>query len=388
MLERLAEAFEARFRRSPERAARAPGRVNLIGEHTDYNEGLVLPCALDRETWVVGAARRDRLVRVFSLDLPAEASLSLEAPRRRGDFSDYVIAPWTAIGEGGRELPGADLGVVSRVPLEAGLSSSAALGVGVAWVLDRLYGLGLAPEELAAAVHRGENAFVGVGCGILDQYASALGRRDHALRIDCRDRALRWVPLGPGAPALLLAHSGVRRALATGGYGERVRECAEALEAARRAGIAAPDARALRDLAVEDLPALERALPPLLLRRARHVIRENRRVDDFCVALEAARWADCGALLREGMASLRGDYDVSTPELDLLCELADGHPAVYGSRLTGAGWGGCTLHLVREEALDEVQQALRRGFARRFGREPTLWRVRPADGAAEVPLTA
>jgi galactokinase len=363
---------------------RAPGRVNLIGEHTDYSEGLVMPCAIDRDTVVLAAPRGDRRVRAFSVDQPSPAELDLGGLARCGGWSDYVAGAAFALAARGHRLVGADLAVASRVPIGAGLSSSAALGVAAAWAFARLAGLALSPREIAEAAHEGESGFVGVGCGILDPFASALGRRDHALRIDCRDRSVAPVRLGAGRVALLVAHSGVTRSLAAGGYRERVDECAAALAAALAAGVARPGARALRDLGPADLPALEAALPERLFRRARHVIRENARVDAFAAAVAAGDLGAAGALLREGMASLRADFEVSTPELDRLCALGDAAPGCFGSRLTGAGWGGCTLHLVEPAAAAEVARAIRTGFAATYGREPPLWLVRPADGASEL----
>lgn len=419
-LPRLREAFRARLGREPVVAVRAPGRVNLIGEHTDYQDGLVLPCAIDRDTLLVAAPRQDGRVRAFSLDLPgasAEVAFEVRAPARRGDWSDYLQGVVFALAERGLAVAGADLGVASEVPRESGLSSSAALGVGAAAALDRLHGFGLAPRELAQVAHRGENGFVGTGCGVMDPAASALGRAGHVLRIDCRSLAVEPVPLAAGAatpgeregpasePApgegavLLLAHSGVARRLAPAvsaggreggerpreGYRVRVDECAAALAELRATG-AAPGARALRDLAPDALDAAREVLPPHLFRRVRHVVTENARVDATCAALRRGDLAAVGALLREGMASLRDDFEVSTPELDHLCALGDAEPGVFGSRLTGAGFGGCTLHLVRPDAAPALGEALAAGFEARFGRRPELLAVRPADGVAELAL--
>jgi galactokinase len=379
-LEALRDAFAARFGRAPLVAARAPGRVNLIGEHTDYNDGLVLPCAIDRDTWVVAAPRRDRCLRAFSQGQAEPAELDLDALAPAGGWGDTLGGAAFALEAAGARLPGAELGVASRVPIGAGLSSSAALGVALASALARLAGLALPPRALAEAAHRGEREFVGVPCGILDPFASALGRRDHALRIDCRTREVEAVPLGAGRVALLVVHSGAARALATAGYRERVAECAAALAAARAAGVAPPGASALRDLSAADLPALARALEPTLLRRVRHVVTENERVDRFRDAVAAGDLAGAGALLRESMRSLRDDYAVSTPALDAICAAADALPGCHGSRLTGAGFGGCTLHLVEPGAEGAVARAL----AARFG--APCWAVRPADGAASFAL--
>jgi galactokinase len=360
--------------------------VNLIGEHTDYNGGLALPCAIDRDTVVLVARREDRRVRAFSIEMGQAGSFDASAPVRRGDWLDYVMAPVFALLERGVRVAGCDLGIASRVPLESGLSSSAALGVAVTRAIDRAQGLRLDGREIATLAHRGESEFVGVGCGIMDQFASALGRRDHALRLDCRSLEIASIPLADGQLRMLIAQSGVKRAVAGGGYQERVTQCASALEAARRAGIASEGASALRDLGPGDLPALEKALSPLLFRRARHVITENARVDAVCQRLTEGDLEGVGELLAEGMRSLRDDYGVSTPELDALCELGDAHPGCHGSRLTGAGFGGCTLHLVEPEAAQEVAGVIATGFEARFGRRPAIVTARAAEGAGDLEI--
>jgi galactokinase len=363
--------FAAAFGRGPLAAARAPGRVNLIGEHTDYNEGLVLPCAIDRDVVAAVAPRRDGRLRVCSRELGERVELELAALARRGHWSDYAAAPCFALAERGLPLPGADLAVASDVPLGAGLSSSAALAVAVLTALDAAFGLGLGARERARLAQRGENAFVGVACGVMDPFASALGRRDTALRIDCRSLAV--TPIALPEVRMLVAHSGVERRLAAGAYGDRRAEC--------EAAAAACGVRALRDLPASRLGELEGALR----RRARHVVTENARVDAVCRALAAGDPAAAGQRLREGQASLRDDFEVSLPELDALCEIGDAQPGCFGSRLTGAGFGGCTLHLVAAEAADAVARALAEGFARRFGRRPRVHRVRAADGASRLP---
>jgi galactokinase len=385
MLEALRRQLRARLGRDPELAARAPRRVNLIGEHTDYSEGLVLPCAIEQATWVAAAHRDDGRVRVVSEAFGAPAEFDAAAPVRQGSWVDYVQGAFFALAERGLRPPGLDLAVASEVPREAGLSSSAALGVAVACAVAEAAGAGLGARDWAELAHRGESGFVGVPCGVMDPFASALGRRGAALRIDCRTLEVDPVPIAGGSLALLVVHSGVRRQLAAGGYAERVAECRAALEGARASGVASA-ARALRDLGVADLPALERVLAPRLLRRARHVITENARVDAFAAALRRGDRAGAGALLREAMASLRDDFEVSVAELDFLCSRGDAEPGCLGSRLTGAGFGGCTLHLVEPDAAGAVAEALASAFEARFGRRPHSWEVRPADGAGRVAL--
>jgi galactokinase len=267
------------------------------------------------------------------------------------------------------------------VPIGAGLSSSAALGLAVLGAFDAVYALGLAPREAARRVHAGESGFVGLACGILDPFASALGRRGHALRIDCRSQAVREIPFAPDH-ALLIVHSGVARALVEGAYGERVAAVEGAARRAREARIGPPDLRSLRDLELADLPALERVLDAVTFRRARHVISENARVEAFCAALARGDVAELGAIMAAGQASLRDDFEVSTPELDAACACAAGIEGVLGSRLTGAGFGGCTLHLVTRSAAAAAQAALCDALEDRLGARPRSWVVETADGAA------
>jgi len=392
MREEMIRAFVQAFDRPPDFGARAPGRVNLIGEHTDYNEGWVLPCAIDRDTWVLGAHRSDGRIRVAARDLGELDEFDAEAPRRRGAWIDYVQGVVWELRRRGVELRGSDLLIGSLVPREAGLSSSAALAVATVAALDGGHGLGWSALEWARVAHAAEREFVGVACGIMDPFASALGRRDCMLEIDCRSQHTRLVPTPAHDFALLVADSGVRRSLAApgAGYADRVADCHSALDAARSAGMAPAEARALRDLTTSDLPGLEPVLEPRLFRRARHVVSENERVLAVCGRLEAASRGEPGALeavgerLKEGQRSLRDDFEVSIPELDALCVIADRQPGVYGSRLTGAGFGGCTLHLVEDGASSRLRQILATEFESRFGRRPEIWEVHPANGASQL----
>jgi len=380
----LDAAFRRRFAAAADVVARAPGRVNLIGEHTDYNEGLVLPCAVDRFTWVAACRRDGSDVRIHSREFDAQEGFDSESPRRSGDWVDYAKGVFAALRERGVRTGGFDLSVASEVPVGSGLSSSAAFTVALVTAIDRCLALGLDARARSEVAHAAESEFVGVPCGIMDPFASALGRRDAALRIDCRSQDVSIVPWPGETLRLLIAHSGVHRSLADGGFADRRRECAEALAAARAAGVAPAGASALRDLGEQHLPELSRALEPIAFRRARHVIRENARVDSFCAALATGELEVAGSLLRDGMRSLREDFDVSTPELDALCEFGDSHPGVYGSRLTGAGFGGCTLHLVEPAAADEAVRFIAEKFETRFGNRPSLQVVHPADGAQIV----
>jgi galactokinase len=385
-VERLVREFEERFGRPPELAARAPGRVNLIGEHTDYNGGLVLPCAIDRDTVVLAARRDDGRVHVHSRELAAEASFEAASPSRVGGWIDYVQGVAFALHEAGHDVPGLDVAIASEVPGGSGLSSSAALEVSVATLFAEALSLHLSGEERARLAHRAEHGFVGVACGVMDQLASAVGCEGAVLRIDCSSMEVKPVPV-PGSLVLLVVDSGVRHQLAGGDYNQRRRECEAALAAAHTAGLVPPGATTLRALEPEDLPALERSLDSLSFRRARHVITENERVDTVCDAFARGDLARAGAALRAGMASLRDDFDVSTQEIDALCEIGDETPGVFGSRLTGAGFGGCTVHLVAREHAAAAQSAIGDGFAKRYGRTPPAWIVRPSAGASVISLS-
>ncbi|MCH2185154.1 galactokinase [Myxococcota bacterium] len=378
-----AAEFRDRTGLSPEVVACAPGRVNLIGEHTDYTHGLVLPCAIDQATIVVAKRRPDRRVIAHALDLNDRAEFAVDDLQLQASWIDYLQGIAFALREQGIELPGLELSISSAVPQGAGLSSSAALGVAVcaAWLKAQ----GEArdnPRRWAEIAHRGENHFVGVGCGILDQFASALSEPGHALRIDCRTREAQPVAFAKETPALLIAHSGVTRSLAAdGAYRQRVEECAEAWAAIQRAKVFSSAVEGFRDLSIDDLPTLEGLLVPPLNRRVRHIVTENHRVDQFCAAMRAKDWASLGGLMAQGQASLRDDYEVSIPELDALCEIADEIPGVIGSRLTGAGFGGCTVHLVQPQHREAVEPALKAAFQRRFGRVPRLIQTGIGGGA-------
>jgi len=378
----LESAFLRYFGAAATAGALAPGRVNLIGEHTDYNHGLVLPCAVNLGTVALLRLRPGSSVRVHSRELGELREFDAGMPRRQGGWIDYVQGVVAALAERGVATGGFDLALASELPVGSGLSSSAALELAVLCALDAALDLGLEPVERARLAHRAENGFAGVACGIMDQFASALGRRGHALRLDCRSEAVEAVGFPSQRATLLVAHSGSARELATAGYGQRVAECTRALEAARAAGLLPVRAESLRELLPDRLPELAGVADPVAYRRARHVLSENARVDACCAALRAGDLVRVGELLREGMRSLREDFEVSTPELDLLCAEADALPGVYGSRLTGAGFGGCTLHLVEAEAAGEVALRLAASFAARTGRHPPVWAVEPAAGAA------
>ncbi len=371
----LRDAFAELSARQP-RFFRAPGRVNLIGEHVDYSEGFVLPLAIDRATVAAAAPRNDRIVRIRSLANGETAQFDLDEPepRPRGTWLDYAQGVALALA---RRLPlrGADIVLRTTVPLGAGLSSSAAFELAVGLALLSAAGAELAPRELAHAAQEAENAFVGLRSGIMDQLASALGVRDHALLIDCRTEDVTPVPLPPEV-AIVVADSGVKHELAGSAYNERR---AESEEAARRLG-----ARTLRDVSIAEFARRAGSLPELLRRRARHVVGENARVLATVAALRSGDLTDVGRLMDDSHDALRDDYEVSSPELDLLVETARQVDGVYGARMTGGGFGGSIVALVRREASAPLARALESAYTARYGRKPSVTQVNAADGAAPI----
>ena len=383
--DQLRAAFTDAFRGAPAVVARAPGRVNLIGEHTDYNDGWVLPFAIDRAVRVALRPSGDERVRLRSLDFAetVEAALGDSAPAAgAARWSDYVRGVAWALREHGHPVGGFDALISGDVPRASGLSSSAALCVATAFALAAAFRLPIDAKRLALYARRSETGFVGVQVGVMDQLASALGRAGHALLIDCRTIEALPVPLDVATAGLGLwvIQSGVPRRLAASAYNERVAQCAAAVDAARRVF---PDRAiaALRDLTPADLPALAPQVDDLILRRARHVVTENERVHATVAALERADWPAVGRLLLASHASLRDDYQVSLPELDLLVDLAMAVPGALGARLTGAGFGGGIVCLAPLAAAPAFDTALARYHAD-TNREPSLLHVAPMSGAS------
>jgi len=378
---RLVECFRQRFG-DPARIYRAPGRINLIGEHTDYNDGFVLPAAIDLSAWIAAAPRSDRVVHVYAADLDRTTELSLDDPpaRAASDWSDYPRGVAIELERAGHRLLGADLVLASEVPIGAGLSSSAALEVAVAWALLDLSGATPEPLEVARVCQVAENRFVGARCGIMDQFASCHGRAGQALYLDCRSLALRYVEL-PGDAAIVVCDSMVEHALAAGAYNERRAACEQAV---RILGWRRPEIRALRDVTPQDLECHQAELSEEVYRRCRHVVGENLRVAQAVAALEAGAMQHVGVLLHASHVSLRDDYEVSCPELDLLVATAMAHDGVYGSRMMGGGFGGSTITLVRPDAVDALGRALQESYGEAYGKQPRVRVCRTADGAQRV----
>jgi galactokinase len=375
-------AFEQRYGYRPRLIVRAPGRVNLIGEHTDYNDGFVLPIAIDRAAYVAARARDDDLVQVHSVTFNQDDSFHLNQIEYNTEkpWSNYVRGVVKALLARIPEMHGANVIIDGDVPLGSGLSSSAAIEVATGYTFQLLNDLNLLGEELALLCQGAENAFVGVRCGIMDQFTSALGQAGHALFLDCRDLTYQAVPIPPDVK-IVVCSSGIDHTHSNSKYNQRRRECDDAVHILKAHK---PKMTALRDVNLEEFERWRGDLPRKLQPRVRHVITENQRVLDSVAALQAGDLQRFGQLMYESHASLRDNYEVSIPELDHLVEIASRVPGCYGSRLTGGGFGGSTVSLVANEAVERFTAQVKREYLAATGIETAVHVCVPSDGVGRA----
>jgi galactokinase len=377
--DRARDAFRQHFGSEPALLMRAPGRVNLIGEHTDYNDGFVLPCAIDRDTVVAAGPSADGLLRSIAADF---GNATDDWPLAGGfahsttEWADYVRAVAAALADEAIALPGARLAIAGNVPLGSGLSSSAALEVAVGAALVALAGASIDPDRMAQIARRAENDYVGCQCGIMDQLIATRGLADHALLIDCRTLACRPVAIPPGI-AVLIAHSGVRHAHADGAYNTRRAECARA---AAHYGVAA-----LRDLDAAALDCGAAGLDDIAYRRARHVVTENARTLAAAEALATGDLRAMGRLMAESHASMQDDFEITVPAIDrLVAIMSDALAGEGGARMTGGGFGGCAVALVRDEQVSAVRDAITRHYRAPDGTHADVFICKASDGAGPI----
>jgi galactokinase len=373
----MIDAFRERFGGAAEvRIFRAPGRVNLIGEHTDYNLGFVMPMALQLATYIAAAPSADGRVRIHSEQQNESREWGLAEflrLQRAQHWTDYPVGVAHELHKAGIPVQPVNLLIRSTVPEGSGLSSSAAIEVSSALAL--LYGREFAPLDLARLCQRAEREFVGMPCGIMDQYVSVFGKEHAAVEIDCRSLRHRYAELPAGA-TFIAVNSMVKHELAGSAYRDRVRECAEAA--------AILQVESLRDATPQQLDHAADKMPPVVLRRARHVVTEDERVNRFVDASNRGDLAAMGKLMVESHRSLQYDYEVSCAELDFLVDTALALPGVYGSRMTGGGFGGCTVTMLRPDAADGFEAAIRTAYQRQFQVAPEIYRCVPSAGAGPV----
>jgi galactokinase len=376
----LAARFERRFGGAP-RVFRAPGRVNLIGEHTDYNDGFVMPAAVPFATEIATAPTGDRRLTIHSENFKESIYCDLDDPdpRPRGHWSDYVRGVAVTLGRSGHLLRGANLLIRGDVPLGAGLSSSASLEVSTALALLEISQIHLERAEVARLCQQAEHQFAGVRCGIMDQFTACFARRNHALLLDCRSLEARVLPLR-GNATIVVSNTMVKHELAAGEYNRRRQECERGVRELSRF---IPGIRALRDVTPEELQEFGSALDPIVLRRCRHVVTENARVLAAAQALDRGDLAGFGHLMQCSHRSLRDDYEVSCAELDTMVELASHMDGVYGSRMTGGGFGGCTVSLVHAAQAERFAQKMFEAYSEATGIRCEVYICPAAEGASE-----
>jgi len=377
----LARKFQDRFGESP-RIFAAPGRVNLIGEHTDYNDGFVMPCALGLTTRIAISPRGDRAIHLHSEDFPEAQEFRLDRlPASPLDsWADYLIGVLVQLQKTGRLSQGANVLVSGEVPVAAGLSSSAALEVASALAFMDLNGIVMPLPQVAKMCQRAENTFVGANCGIMDQFVSCLGKSGHALFLDCRSLDYRLVPI-PEDVRIVICNTMVKHKHAGGEYNQRRAECEEGVRLLARSS---PEIHALRDATVEQVQHSD--LPAVIRKRCEHVVRENARVVEGRDALEAGDLARFGKLMRESHQSLRDLFEVSSSELDLMVRLAEKIPGCWGARMTGGGFGGCTVNLVKASEATSFAERIATAYREETGVHPDVYVCSAADGAHAEPL--
>jgi galactokinase len=384
--ESAAASLSARFRErfgTSARIFRAPGRVNLIGEHTDYNDGFVMPMAIGFDTQVAGAKRDDRILQVYSDRFDENIDLSLDAlhgPRRR-HWGDFVRGVASVLQDAGHTLSGANLMIHGNVPLGSGLSSSASLEVAVALALTSLSGINLPRLDLVKLCQTAEHQYVGTRCGIMDQFTAGFAEAGHALMLDCGSLQYQLIPI-PSHVRLVVCDSMVRHELASGEYNRRRTDCETGVKLLQPR---LPGIRALRDVTIADLEQNKDLLTESVYRRCRHVVTENQRVLAAAQALQSGDAELFGRLMYGSHASLRTDYEVSCKELDLFVDLGSSRRGVYGARMTGGGFGGCTVNLVGSDFADEFTAEIATMYKEKTGITPEIYICDPAQGAEPWP---
>ena len=377
------DAFESVFEGQADVTVQAPGRVNLIGEHTDYNEGFVFPAAIDRWAVVAARSRADSRVRIYSAMHEEVAEFQVDdVLEAQGNWADYPKGVVREFQKLGHSLCGFDAAIVGNVPMGAGLSSSAAVEMAVGKGMVVLNCIEISRSDLALLGQRAENHFVGVNCGIMDQFISANGRAGHALFLDCRDLSFELVPLFGDGVQIVICNSGVTRGLTDSAYNDRRSACERGVSLLARAMGA--DIRALRDVSMEMLDVYGGALSERVLKRCRHVITENERTQQAVALLKNGDLSGFGQLMVASHESLRDDYDVSGKELDLLVDIALNVPGVLGARMTGAGFGGCTVNIVERDAVPDLTDAINERYPRTTGLTPEIYICSAVNGAEQV----
>jgi len=378
----VAAEFQKQYGRPPRWIVAAPGRVNVIGEHTDYNDGFVLPMAIERYAIMAAdAATAPGKVSIYDTQFKESAAIDVSAPVTKGQpkWSNYIRGVLAGFQNRGQKIPALDVAFMSTVPLGGGLSSSAALEVCTATLIEAATGKKIDPIEKALLAQKAEHDFAGVPCGIMDQFISVMGKENNLLLLDCRTRKTELVPMNDPSVALLIVNTNVKHELGSGEYAKRRAECEAA---AKILGVAS-----LRDATADQLERAKGKMSEVVYRRARHVIGEIERTVHAAEGIRASNWPGVGNLMYASHASLRDDYEVSCQELDVVVEIAEDigyQGGVYGCRMTGGGFGGCAVALVKADAVDAITKKIAADYKAKTGIEATIFSSRPASGATII----
>jgi len=360
----------------------SPGRINLIGEHTDYNEGFVMPAAIDKKMIVAIAANQSRQARIFSMDFQEEFAFDLDSfGPKKGHWATYIMGVTSQFQQAGYAVQGFDMVFGGDIPLGAGLSSSAALECAVGYALSELFDFNIPKRSMIHYAQKAEHIFAGVQCGIMDQFASVMGKKDHVIRLDCRDLSYEYFPLNLGTYQILLIDTQVKHALADSAYNRRRNECMEAVLMAQHHYVGV---KSLRDLRLKDLEAISAYLDQEVFWRGKYVIEENSRVLEASNALKEGNLKKVGELMYASHEGLSKKYKVSCKELDFLVDLTKPMQEVIGSRMMGGGFGGCTINIVEKEKIDSLKRIITLAYELKFGVSPLFYEVSLENGTDKM----
>lgn len=383
--ELISSVFADKFGRDCELLVRASGRINIIGEHTDYNEGFVLPAAIDKYIYFAAAKNGTNRCRLWANDIQLQDEIDLrEIKPGKQLWANYLFGIIQQMQERGARLAGIDVAFGGNLPIGSGMSSSAAMEVGFATTLQHLFGIEIDPVDIALLAQRSSHRFIGVPCGIMDQFASIMGRKDQVIRLDCRSLHYDYIPFELGDYQVVMINSKVSHSLASTEYGTRVRECQAGVQQMQTIY---PEVRSLRDISLDQLESHRTEFPKLIYQRCHYVVAENDRLQRACVALQRGDIAQLGALLNQTHQGLRDEYEVSAPEIDFLVEFAQQFPGVVGSRIMGGGFGGCSINLVKKDQAAAFIDAVLRAYQQQFNILGESYQVAAVDGTRPISVS-
>jgi galactokinase len=381
MTERILEVFQDLFSQRP-LIAFAPGRINLIGEHTDYQEGLVFPAAVEQGIFVAIGRNQEGYCRLYSFDFDEEYTFSLDSiSPQKGHWVNYVMGMLSQLKQAGFEPQSFDMVIGGTIPVGAGLSSSAALSIAIGTAITSLFDFQVSKKSLVLYAQKSEHLYAGVNCGIMDPYASAFGKKSHALLLDCRSNSHEEIPIDFDHYQMILVNSKVKHSLADSAYNKRRLACEDSVKILKSEF---PEIKTLRDIALSDLEKVKKILPQELFPKAKHVITENHRVSEAAESVRNGDLINFGKLLNASHTSLDADFEVSCAELNFLAAQAQGMPQVLGSRMMGGGFGGCTLNLVEKGFLVDFKNQIQNSYKKEFGISPDFIEVELSDGASVI----